>query len=526
MDETQSPAKKRPSLLRNYISFVGVAIVIASLASVLLLFFIEITSTVENPYVGILTYIIFPSILMFGLLVVGLGMFRERRRRRRSAPDAIMAYPKLDLNDPHARHAFLTFLVVTFFFVSASAFGSYRAFEYTESVSFCGQTCHTVMKPEFMAYQAGAHARVRCVDCHVGSGAGWYARSKLSGAYQLYSVTFNKYSKPISTPVHNLRPAPETCEQCHWPEKFFGAQMKVFNSYAYDEQNTLRQRRMLINVGGGSPSNGLVTGIHWHMNIANEITYISTDDHRQVIPWVQIKNREGKITQYYDRNRPLPADQIANSSKRKMDCVDCHNRPAHVYLPPDVAVNQAFVAGRLDVSLPYLKRKAVEVLSKQYDTTPQALTSIEKGLNEFYQANYKDVYAQKPDAIKGAVAELQRIFQTYFFPEMKTNWETHPNNIGHLYFSGCFRCHDGEHVSDSGKVITNDCNVCHTMLYDSAGPPERNTRTGSFQHPVDLGALASHKCDYCHKPDQPFKHPINLGDISRFQCVECHPKKQ
>jgi len=209
-----------------------------------------------------------------------------------------------------------------------------------------------------------------------------------------------------------------------------------------------------------------------------------------------------------------------------MDCVDCHNRPAHVYLPPDVAVNQAFVAGRLDVSLPYLKRKAVEVLSKQYDTTPQALTSIEKGLNEFYQTNYKDVYAQKPDAIKGAVAELQRIFQTYFFPEMKTNWETHPNNIGHLYFSGCFRCHDGEHVSDSGKVITNDCNVCHTMLYDSAGPPERNTRTGAFQHPVDLGALASHKCDYCHKPDQPFKHPINLGDISRFQCVECHPKKQ
>jgi hypothetical protein len=272
MGEIEPLAPKKPSLFRNYISFVGAAITIASLASVLLLFFIEITSTFENPYVGILTYIIFPSILMFGLFVVALGMILERRRRRRTAPDAITAYPKLDLNDPHARRAFLAFLVVTFFFISASAFGSYRAFEFTESVGFCGQTCHTVMKPEFMAYQAGAHARVRCVDCHVGSGAGWYARSKLSGAYQLYSVTFNKYSRPISTPVHNLRPAPETCEQCHWPEKFFGAQLKVFNRYGYDEQNTLRQRRMLINVGGGSPTTGLVTGIHWHMNIANEIT--------------------------------------------------------------------------------------------------------------------------------------------------------------------------------------------------------------------------------------------------------------
>ena len=525
MTEPRNPIDKRPSLFRNYISFVGAAIVIASLASVSLLFFIEITSTVENPYVGILTFIIFPSILMFGLFVVAVGMILERRRRRRTAPDDIMAYPKLDLNDPHARRAFLTFLVVTFFFISASAFGSYRAFEYTESVAFCGQTCHTVMKPEFMAYQAGAHARVRCVDCHVGSGAGWYARSKLSGAYQLYSVTFNKYSRPISTPVHNLRPAPETCEQCHWPEKFFGAQMKVFTRYGYDEQNTQRQRRMLINVGGGSPTTGLVTGIHWHMNIANEITYISTDDHRQIIPWVQIKDRQGNITQYYDRTRPLSPEQIAAAGKRRMDCVDCHNRPAHVYLPPDVAVDQAFVSGRLDPSIPYLKRKAVEVLSGPYDTTPQALSSIDNSLTEFYKTNYKEVYSQKQPAIKNAVTEIQRIFQTYFFPEMKTDWQTHPNNIGHLYFSGCFRCHDGDHVSDTGKVITNNCNVCHTVIYDSAASPEKNVKTGPFQHPVDLGALADHKCEYCHKPNKPFQHPVNLGDISMFQCVECHPKK-
>ena len=280
---------------------------------------------------------------------------------------------------------------------------------------------------------------------------------------------------------------------------------------------------MLINVGGGSPAAGLVKGIHWHMNIANEVTYVSIDDHRQVIPWVRIKDRQGNVTEYYDRTRPLTPDQIADGNKRRMDCVDCHNRPAHVYLPPDVAVDQAFVAGRLDTSVPYLKRQAVEILSKPYTTTPEAVSAIASGLNDYYRINYPEVYSQKRTSIDGAVAEVQRIFQTYFFPEMKTDWQTHPNNIGHLYFAGCFRCHDGEHVSQSGKVITNNCNVCHTVIYDSMNPAA-SVKTGPFVHPVDLGALADHKCDYCHKANKPFQHPVNLGDISMFQCVECHPR--
>jgi len=517
----QPQLTKTPSLFRNYVSFVGAAIAIAAIASGILLFLMEITSAGDNPYLGILTYIVFPTFLMFGLLLGVIGMVLERRRRRKSAPEEVLAYPRLDLNEPHARRAFLIFLIATFFFVSASAFGSYKAYEYSDSVAFCGKTCHSVMKPEHVAYLAGAHARVRCVDCHVGPGADWYVRSKLSGAYQLYSVTFKKYPRPITTPVHNLRPAPDTCEQCHWPEKFFGAQLKVFNHYGYDEQNTLRQKRMLINVGGGSAATGLVTGIHWHMNIANDVDYISIDNQRQQIPWVRMKDRQGNVTEYFDRNRPLTPEQIAAAEKRKMDCVDCHNRPAHVYLPPDVAVDQGFVAGRLDISIPFLKRQAVEVLSRQYTTTDEALLSIDKSLNDFYRSNYSDVYSQKPESVKSSIAEVQRIFSTYFFPEMKTDWQTHPNNIGHLYFSGCFRCHDGEHVSNSGKTISNNCNICHTVLYDSADPA-RSAQTGPFQHPVDLGSLAGRKCDSCHKANKPFQHPVNLGDISMFQCVECH----
>jgi hypothetical protein len=525
MSEAEEPNPKPPSLFRNYISFVGAAIASAALVSVVLLFLVEITSHQENPYLGILTYIVFPSVLLFGLFIVILGRFVERRRRHKASPADIAAYPKLDLNEPHARRAFFVFLVMTFLFICASAFGSYKAYEYSESDEFCGQACHSVMKPEYVAYKAGAHARVGCVHCHVGPGAGWYVRSKLSGAYQLYSVTFNKYSRPITTPVHNLRPAPETCEQCHWPEKFFGAQLKVFNHYAYDEKNTHRQTRMLLNVGGGSPITGQVAGIHWHMNIANTIDYISTDRQRQAIPWVRIRDRNGNIVEYHDRNRRLTQQQIDSAEKRRMDCVDCHNRPAHVYLPPDAALNQSFAAGKLDTALPFLKREAAAALNRSYTSEDQALQSIASALDGFYKTNYSQIYSQKNDAVKGAVNETQRIFKTYFFPEMKTDWATHPNNIGHFYSTGCFRCHDGEHVSDTGKVIRNDCNICHTTIYDSVNPAA-SVKMAGFQHPVDLGGLSERKCETCHKANEPFTHPVNLGDISMFQCVECHPKNQ
>lgn len=514
---------KPPGLYHNYVSFAGTVIVIAALASIILLFLIELTNTATNPYLGIVTYVILPAGLILGIIVILVGMLLERRRRRRSPSSEVLPYPKIDFNDSRQRRVALSLLGVSVIFVFMSAFGSYRAYEYTESVEFCGQSCHTVMKPEFVAFHATSHARIRCVDCHVGHGAQSYAQSKLSGARQLFALAFNNYSRPIETPVHNMRPANETCEQCHWPAKFHGAKLKTFNHYAYDEQNSLRQTRMLINVGGGNPDSGPVAGIHWHMNLANEIHYIATDKHRQVIPWIRVKDRTGNVTEYFDRTRPLSAEQIATSEKRRMDCIDCHNRPSHAYLPPDVAVDQSFAAGRLDPSLPFLKRQAAEVLNKPYATEDEAVRTIASSLDAFYRANYGQLLAQKPDVVKGAIAETQRIFKTYFFPEMKTNWETHPNNIGHLYSSGCFRCHDSEHVSNTGKVIRNDCNICHTVLSDSARP-STVPKTISVQHPVDLGGLADRKCETCHKGNEPFRHPINLGDISMFQCVECHPK--
>jgi len=525
MSEVIEPANKTPSLVQNYVSLFGAAVVLACLVSIVLLLMIEVTSSRSTPYLGIFAWIILPAILVLGLIVVGVGMLLERRRRRKLSPSEITAYPTLNLNDPRRRRFFLIFLAATFIFVSISAFGSYRAYEHTESVSFCGQTCHTVMKPEYVAFQNSPHARLHCVDCHVGSGLEWYVRSKLNGLHQLYAVTFNTYDRPIKTPVENMRPANDTCAQCHWPNKYWGNQLKTFNRYAYDEKNTLRQIRLLINVGGGSSETGPVRGIHWHMNLANEINYIASDDRRQVIPWVQAKDKNGNVTEYAFTGNPLTPAQIASMPRRRMDCIDCHNRPAHIFNPPDLALDTAFAANRLDVSLPYLKRQAMEVLTKPYNTEDEALKSIASGLDAYYRTNHPDLYSQKKSSIDAAIAEVKRLYQINFFPEMKADWQAHPNNIGHLRFSGCFRCHDGEHVSSTGKVIRNDCNICHTVLYDSARPAEQNASTGGFKHPVDLGGLANRKCDSCHRENKPFQHPIDLGDISMFQCVECHPKE-
>ena len=513
---------RRPSMIRNYISYFGIAVGAASLTSFVLLLLIAITGPSNNPYTDLITFILVPTIFVFGLLIILVGVLYERHRRRKMTDAQIAAYPVLDLNNPRRRRALVVFMGVSFVFLFMSAFVSYRAYEYTESVTFCGQACHSVMNPEFVAYNASPHARVRCVECHVGGGAGAYVNSKFSGMRQLYGVVTGHFTRPIQTPVLNMRPANETCEKCHWPEKFHGEVMRVFSHYGYDEQNSLSQTRMLVNVGGGTASGGPVGGIHWHMNVANEITYITNDDNRQDIPWVRMKKADGSIVEYTAKKNTLSGPQIENAPKRTMNCIDCHNRPAHIFLSPNNAVDQSLADGRLDISLPFIKSKAVETLSRPFNTTDEAVGSIKSDLEGFYQTTYPAIYTEKRYSVDVAITEVQRIYQTYFFPEMKTDWSSHGDNIGHFNSQGCFRCHDGQHFSSDGKVIRNECNVCHTTVDQTfAGKPVA-IKDGNFKHPIDLGDRNTWQCAVCHKGDRSFKHPINLGDISRFQCADCH----
>jgi hypothetical protein len=494
--ETEQPT---PGLIKNLISLLGVAIALVAAANIAFLVFIDIMSEHPSPYIGIFAYMVMPGAMVFGLILIPIGMLIERHRRRSQAPSEIPRFPMIDLNNPRQRATFAGVVAFTIVFVAVSAAGSYRAYEFTDSVQFCGQLCHTVMKPEYVAYQQSPHARVACVDCHVGPGAGWYVRSKLSGAYQLYAVAFNKFPRPIPTPVANLRPAQETCEQCHWPKKFWGAQLKVFTHYGNDEQNTPRQIRMLIKTGGGDVSAGQPSGIHWHMNIANKITYIATDSQRQVIPWVEATDRNTGKTTIYQVKDVSQAD-LAKGSKRVMDCIDCHDRPSHVFVPPDQSIDNALSAGRIDSSLPYIKQQAVTALTGTYSTTDQATKAIAGDLEKFYQEKYPDIWNTRQGAVRAAIAETQHIFQTTIFPEMKVDWRVHPNNIGHYYYVGCFRCHDGNHVSSDGKVISKDCNSCHTMLSEvESGKSLIGTAQGvPFKHPVDIGDLSAVTCSDCH----------------------------
>jgi nitrate/TMAO reductase-like tetraheme cytochrome c subunit len=485
-------------LYKNPISLAGIALAVVAFANILFLFFLDSFSHVSSPYVGILAYMVAPAFMILGLLAIPVGMVIERRRRFREGDAA--KYGKLDLNNPAQRSAVAFVLSFVVIFALMSAVGSYKAYEFTDSTKFCGQLCHGPMHPEFTAYQQSPHARVACVDCHVGSGAGWYVKSKLSGIRQVYYTALGTYPRPIPTPVHNLRPAADTCEQCHWPKKFWGAQLKVFSHFGTDEQNTPRVLRLLIKTGGGDPTLGQGTGgIHWHMNIANHMTYISTDEQRQVIPWVQMEDSKGNVVEFASKDGALTQDQIDKSTKRKMDCIDCHNRPTHIYTPPDISVDRAMVAGTINQSLPFIKAQGVDALVADYKTQNEASKAIADKINKFYQDKYPQIASAKADTVSGAVTELQRIYSTTIFPTMKVNWKTHPNNIGHMYYAGCFRCHDGNHVSKDGRVISKDCNACHTLLDQEEG--------------------ASH---LAQMQAQQFKHPVDIGDLTAVNCADCH----
>jgi len=490
---------KPPSLARNFISSIGLVIALIALANIVFLIFVEVGSSHSNPYLGIFAYVIFPSILCLGLFLYIVGILRERRRRRRHAPDDVPHYPDINLNDPHTRRIVTMSLVAISIFILISAFGSYKAYHYTDSDEFCGTTCHTVMHPEYTAYKASPHARVGCVNCHIGSGATWYAKSKLSGSRQLYRTALNQFPRPIQTPVHDLRPAQETCEQCHWPEKFWGAQLKVFNHFGYDEANTARETRLLIKTGGGDPERGPTVGIHAHMNLANEVSYIS-DEKRQKIDYIRVRNRKtGTVTEYYAADAKLTPQQVAVTPLRKMDCVDCHNRPTHIYQPPDRAVDRALLANEIRRDLPYIKAQAVAAITKDYATTDQAVATIAKDITDYYKKDYPAVYGARKKDIDSSIAAMQTIFKTIRFPEMKTDWRTHPDNIGHFYYTGCFRCHDDQHVSKDGKKVTKDCSICHDVLgQKEAGAVMTAAPAAQFQHPIDIGDLRELTCAECH----------------------------
>lgn len=497
----EAAPQKAPPLIENWISLAGIILAASSFFAVFCLIAYDFYRGFGNPYMGILTYIVAPGFLCAGLTLIILGVFVERFRRHRLAPGVVPRHPRIDFNIPHQRNVFFSVVFVTFVFLMATAVGSYRTYHFTESVQFCGKTCHNVMKPEFTAYQNSPHARVTCVECHIGSGADWFVKSKLSGSYQVYATLANKYPRPIPTPVKNLRPAQQTCEQCHWPQKFYGNAERINHHYMADETNTLWTIRLLMKIGGGDPEHGPVGGIHWHMNIGNKVEYIATDEARQTIPWVRVTDRTGKVTLYESEDAKLTAEQIAAAEPRRMDCIDCHNRPSHVYNAPDRVINVAMSTGRIDPAIPYVKKVAVEALTKEYTTTDDAIKGISDSMNAFYQENAAEFAKQHPQMLQNAISEVHKIYCQNFFPEMNVSWRRYPNNIGHSIFPGCYRCHDNKHVSAEGRRISHDCTSCHVIISQGGGemPATISPQGLEFQHPVDIAEMWKEmNCAECH----------------------------
>jgi hypothetical protein len=415
-----------------------------------------------HPYVGILVFLILPGIFVGGLLLIPLGLWLRRRQLQRKGelPDK---YPQIDFRQPILRRTFAVVSALTVLNGGILGTATYRGVEYMESVQFCGQACHTVMTPEFTAYQNSPHQRVGCVQCHIGPGAPWFVRSKLSGVRQVFAVTFNTYSRPIPSPVQHLRPARETCEQCHWPQKFTGDKFIVRTQYSEDEANTPMTSVLVLKIGGVTHQGRV--GIHGrHLNDFERISYISTDGRRQVIPRVTYIDDDGKTVEYVSQDvKPTP-EELARAETRVMDCVDCHNRPTHAFELPERAVDKAMFEGRISTQLPWIKKKAVELLRAEYPDRQTASLKIVQSLSDFYRTSYPALYPKHRAMIESSADAVKNIYLRNVFPDMKVTWGTHPNNIGHQDFLGCFRCHDGNHAAPDGRVIKNDCDSCHTVL--------------------------------------------------------------
>jgi nitrate/TMAO reductase-like tetraheme cytochrome c subunit len=450
---------------RNPITLTGVVLTTTSAFTMIAywLYVLMLGGGAERyPYAGIVIFLILPAFFVLGLILMPIGgLLRRHQLLKRGELPTV--YPRIDLADPVLRKAVVLVTVATLLNIVIFSAASYGGTQYMDSVQFCGQTCHTVMQPEFTAYENSPHSRVACVDCHIGPGASWFVRSKVSGVRQVFAVAFNTYQRPIPSPVEQLRPARATCEQCHWPQRFSGNVLLIRTHYQEDETNTVARTVLVMKVGGRSAAG--MAGIHGHhLDPGVQVTYIATDLKRQVIPQVTYTDPEGKTTVYNSTDTKATPDELARGEHRVMDCMDCHNRPTHTFQLPGPAMDQAMSEQFISSDLPYIKKEALLALKASYPNRDTATQRMAETLRSFYQKNYPQIAASQSEKLEAGIRGVQSIYLRNVFPAMDVTWGTYTDDLGHTNYPGCFRCHDGSHVSADGKTIPNDCDTCHELL--------------------------------------------------------------
>lgn len=453
-------------LSTNPISLLGVVLVTGAVVSFLFVLPTSLRGETHNPYLGMLVFLLLPGAFFTGLVLIPAGiLWSKRRQLRRGLLPAEL--PPLDFKNVKLRRLLVFVGVATAANVILAGQFTYGALGYMDGVTFCGQTCHTVMAPEYTAYQNSPHSRVECVKCHIGPGASWFVKSKLSGVGQVFAVAFNTYERPIPTPVHDLRPARETCEVCHWPHKYGEDRLRIRDKFAEDETNTRTRNVLLIRIGGGRFGG---PGIHGaHLGEGHIIRYRPADEKRQLIPWVESVKPGGSTLYLAAGAKP---EQAAALPLREMDCVDCHNRPTHVFDLPETALNNALAAGAVSRSLPFSKKHGLELLKRNYASRAEAESRIPAEFQRIYREQHASVWQSRRQEVEHSARGLLAIYQRNIFPEMKLTWGTYINNIGHSDFPGCFRCHDDQHEAPGGKKLGQDCNSCHQLLAMEEAAPK------------------------------------------------------
>ena len=416
----------------------------------------------------------------------------------------------------------LPFAALIVLFIAVT-FGGIHTWEYTNSTKFCGTACHT-MPPQSVSFLNSPHSNVTCEECHIGRTSFINQMTRKSQAlHEIYYMTFTLYEYPIRAKA--LRPALDTCEKCHRPETFVDDSMRVIKRFADDRENTASSIYLIVKTGGGDTRQGNARGIHWH--ISSKVLYYSDDELSQSIPYVRVYNEDGTFTEYTDVESGFDPTTVNESQLKPMDCVTCHNRVTHNFKTPSKSVDESMANGLIDPSIPLIHQKAVTVLSAKYETRDEAMKAI-AAIEETYKNNLFDYYSQNGQIVKGAVAEIQAIYDRTVFHEQKIDSTTYPNNLGHIDSPGCFRCHDGKHLNPENEAVRLECNVCHsipivakpddfiTKIEISNGPePETHFNPNWISmHNQAIGP----SCSNCHTT----KDPGGTSDTSFCSNSACH----
>jgi len=422
---------------------------------------------IRNAYIGLITYLLFPALFIIGLVLIPIGWYKYRRLR--GLPTKRLLEEKFSSEDVQARsfgsRVFLTIILFTLINVAFITTAGIRMLHFMDQAHFCGTACHTVMNPEWVTYQQSPHARVKCVECHVGEGVGALIDSKINGTRQMILAAFDAYHTPSPTPVHQLRPTRETCEKCHWPEKFYGRKIRTHVHYRPDSLSTPFYNTLILKIDAGSRDEK--AGIHWHIGAHSTVLFTSVDDEQDEMITVRALQPDSSWKEY--TNTRLANRQVNFKKTRTMDCVDCHNRATHIYQDVEQAVDDLLYNGTIDRAMPYIKREALAAVTGNYPSHPAAMQGIEQHLNGFYMRQNPQPELQPQ--LAGAITGLQNIYNRNIHHQMKIEWGTYPSHLNHANGGGCFRCHNQNMRAEDGSFIHNECTLCHSfMAYEEQQP--------------------------------------------------------